>query len=161
MLQLTPELPPGFSRNPFLVQAAVSGVGRLAGLSATMGLLVASAVVLAQGAGGATYTAAQAVRGAALFTAKCAVCHGEELTGGPGTPPLKGPEFQFTWKGKAVVELVAFMREKMPPGGADTLTDAQYTDVIALMLQANELAPGASELSSDEATQAGLKLLLP
>lgn len=125
------------------------------------GLAGLCAVAWAQTAAGGGYTAAQAARGATIFTAKCALCHGEELTGGPGSPPLKGPEFQFTWKSKTVAELIAFMREKMPPGGADMLTDPQYTDVVALIMQANEVAPGASELSSDPVAQAGLRLMPP
>jgi len=129
---------------------AIVAVSSLAGLGA-----------FAQSPVAASYTAAQATRGSVLFSAKCAVCHGEELTGGPGTPPLKGPEFQFTWKSKSVSELVAFLREKMPPGGADTLTDGQYTDVTALILQANGVEPGATELANDGAAQAGMKLLNP
>ena len=139
----------------------MSRVGASVRCAALAAFAAVCAVAVAQTGGVVGYTAAQASRGAALVTAKCAVCHGDELTGGPGTPPLKGPEFQFTWKGKTVAELVAFMREKMPPGGGDTLTDPQYTDVIATILQANEVAAGANELSSDPAIQAGLRLLTP
>jgi mono/diheme cytochrome c family protein len=130
------------------------------GLALGAGLVGAAAVAFAQSAPGG-FTAAQAARGATIFNAKCALCHGEELTGGAGSPPLKGPEFLFTWKGRSVAELAAFMKEKMPPGGNDTLSDQQYADVIALVLSANGVEPGMAELPADAAGQATVRVPVP
>lgn len=120
--------------------------------------IAAAALALADEPHTLSFTSAQVARGDAIFRAKCAVCHGEGLTGGPGTPPLKGPEFQFAWKGRSAGELLRTLREKMPPGGADTLPDNQYADVIALILQANEVEPGARELPDDRDSLAEMKL---
>jgi mono/diheme cytochrome c family protein len=138
----------------------VSRVGTALCLALGAGLLGTAAVAIAQSAAGG-YTAAQAARGATIFNAKCALCHGEELTGGAGSPPLKGPEFLFAWKGKSVAELAAFMKEKMPPGGNDTLSDPQYADVIALVMSANGVAPGDVEVPVDAGRQAALGIPTP
>jgi mono/diheme cytochrome c family protein len=130
------------------------------GLALGAGLGGFAAVAFAQSASGG-FTAAQAARGATIFNAKCALCHGEEMTGGAGSPPLKGPEFQFAWRGKSVAELAAFMKEKMPPGGSDTLSDQQYADVIALVMSANGVAPGDAELSADPALQSTVRIPSP
>ncbi|HEX7501494.1 MAG TPA: c-type cytochrome, partial [Polyangia bacterium] len=37
------------------------------------------------------FTAAQADRGRAAYRESCAQCHGQDLAGGEGTPPLAGP----------------------------------------------------------------------
>ena len=124
------------------------------------GLSGAVVIAFAQAAQGG-FTSAQAARGATVFNAKCALCHGEEMTGGAGSPPLKGPEFMYTWKGRSVAVLAAFMKEKMPPGGNDTLSDQQYADVIALVLSANGVEPGVSELPADAAGQAAVRFPMP
>jgi mono/diheme cytochrome c family protein len=121
-------------------------------LATIAGLMLAPAVALAQASG--PFTAAQADRGTAAFNQNCAMCHGEDMTGGAGAPGLAGPEFSFGWKGKPVSDLFTYVQTKMPPGAAGSLTDQQYLDVVAAILRKNGVAPGGAELTPGSA---GLK----
>ena len=124
----------------------------------TAALLVVSAggVAMAQAKGG--YTAAQAERGTKTFNTSCSICHGEGLGGGPGTPPLAGPEFMFTWKAKTAAELYDYVKANMPPAGPGSLSDQQYADVVAVILKANDHPAGDAELTPDAATQKGVRV---
>jgi S-disulfanyl-L-cysteine oxidoreductase SoxD len=125
--------------------------------AATVSLTVASA----QDAGTRTvwdgvYSTAQAQRGAKLFADQCSTCHGVEMKGGPGIPGLVGPEFQFSWNKKPVGGVFDYVKMFMPPGQAGTLSDAQYADIVAAILQGNgfpstestELPANKAELDS-------------
>lgn len=78
------------------------------------------------------------VRGKALYTERCAACHG---AGGQGTagaggvfvfPPLWGPKSFNTGAGMARVSVAAaFVQTKMPLGNAGSLTDQQAFDIAA------------------------------
>jgi mono/diheme cytochrome c family protein len=123
-----------------LVAAASLGLGALPGSA------------LAQGqAAGPAFTAAQADRGASLYSQNCAMCHGEDMTGGAGTPSLSGPDFSFGWKGKPASDLFDYVRTKMPPGQIGSLTDQQYLDVVTAILKRNGAAPGQTELTPGSA----------
>src|SRR5579862_6888353 len=81
------------------------------------------------------YTAAQATRGAALFTEHCAPCHGVDLTGTDFGPGLTDGELLARWRNRSVGDLFALMRSTMPltsPGG---LTASQNADLLAFILQ--------------------------
>jgi mono/diheme cytochrome c family protein len=92
------------------------------------------------------YTPAQTERAAKAFKERCASCHGDELRGGVGAPSLRGPEFQFSWDKKSVGELFAYLKMNMPPGATGEVTDQQYADIIALVLKANGVPEGSTEL---------------
>lgn len=116
------------------------------------------AAVLATGAAGAslaqgpaTFTAEQQARGQQAFTDACSGCHGVDFTGGPGSPSLRGPEFMFTWNGKTAADLYTFIHDNMPPGQQGSLSDVQYTEIVAAILAANGMAPGATALPTGTA----------
>src|ERR1700742_1546547 len=90
--------------------------------AAGLALAAVPALVRAQGAGPA-FSAAQADRGAATYKDNCALCHGEDMSGGAGIPALNGPDFAFGYKGKPAQALFDYVRMNMPPGGAGSLTD--------------------------------------
>jgi mono/diheme cytochrome c family protein len=117
--------------------------------------LAAGAVLSSAGAAlaqaGGVFAEAQAQRGEQTYQANCALCHGAGLTGGPAAPALSGPEFTFGWKEKSAGDLFAYVKANMPPGGGGSLTDAQYADVVALILKANGAAAGEKELPADPA----------
>jgi mono/diheme cytochrome c family protein len=117
-------------------------------LAAVAGLALA-APVLAQSPG--SFTADQAKTGVQTFTENCSACHGVDFTGGPGAPSLKGPEFVFGWNGKSAADLYAYVHEKMPPGSAGTLSETQYYEIVAAILNANGVAAGAAPLASANA----------
>src|SRR5205807_590331 len=95
------------------------------------------------------YTDAQATRGAAIYTEKCASCHGPAL-GGSLAPPLAGDAFAANWGGplSAIVDKI---QATMPANAMGTLTRAQTADVVAFMLQTGKFPAGRAELSSEDA----------
>lgn len=93
------------------------------------------------------YTNAQAARGAALYTQHCAVCHGGNLQGEAGTP-LTGPTFWHAYGTGTAAQLYDFLSRQMPLDAPGTLTQPQYLDVTAFILERNGLPPGGEPLSA-------------
>lgn len=98
---------------------------------------------------GGVYSEAQAERGAKLYEEKCATCHGADLTGAPGAPGLSGAEFSFGWNTKSVGDLYDFVHTNMPPGEAGGMSEAEYADIIAVILKANKFPAGDKDLEPD------------
>ena len=127
-----------------------------------LGLALVSAVVSAQGrtVWDGVYTAAQATRGAKVYADNCSSCHGGDMKGGGGVPGLSGPDFQFSWDKKSVGALFDYAKSNMPPGQGGSLTDKQYADIVAALLQGNGFPVSASaELPSEKAELDGIMLL--
>ena len=95
------------------------------------------------------YSAEQAVRGLALYNQRCALCHAQDMSGGPGAPPLSGGSLQSGWDGKSAVALFDYIRTNMPPGEGGRLSATQYADVMATVLQSNGFPVGAKALPAD------------
>jgi len=95
------------------------------------------------------YTDAQAMRGSAIYTEKCASCHGPTL-GGSLAPPLAGGAFAAAWGGplSAIVDKI---QATMPANAMGTLTREQAADVLAFMLQTSKFPAGGADLSSEDA----------
>jgi len=111
--------------------------------------------VQAQG-NAAAYTAAQATAGKAAYAQQCASCHGENLDDGEFAPPLKGAAFLQKYGGKAASEVFAVMSGKMPPSSPGSLGGQTYAQVLAYILQSNNIAAGNTELPSDATVLAAL-----
>lgn len=92
------------------------------------------------------FTVEQVERGRTNFLARCAHCHGEDLTGGDG-PSLIGGNFSRNWGSRSVERLFKKVKERMPPGEEFVATDAEKLDIIAMLLAANGFPPGKAELS--------------
>ena len=60
------------------------------------------------------YTQEQANRGKSAYTARCAACHGADLTGGDETPALSGPKFLAKWQNRPLADLFENMQATMP-----------------------------------------------
>ncbi len=86
---------------------------------------------------------AQAEGGKAVYDTSCAACHGGDLQGGGEAPPLKGPAFLASWKGKTAAQLYAYIHQNMPPGAGGSLGDADYRAVAAYILQGSGSKDGA------------------
>ena len=95
------------------------------------------------------YTEAQALRGKQVYEPNCQSCHAADMRGGPAVRGLVGVAFQFLWKGKPLSELYSSMRTKMPPGNPGTLSEQEYIDVLALILQQNGFPSGDGELKPE------------
>jgi S-disulfanyl-L-cysteine oxidoreductase SoxD len=94
------------------------------------------------------YTPEQARRGAALYAAQCASCHGLNLTGGESAPPLTGGEFMSNWSGLTVGDLFERIRTSMPADRPGSLPREQNSDILAHILNVADFPPGTTELSS-------------
>ena len=110
----------------------------------------------AQSNNNATYTAAQASAGMAVYSQSCANCHGPNIDDGEFAPPLKGADFIQKYTGKPVSELIGYMTSKMPPANPGSLGGAAYTQIAAFILQQNGATPGNAELPADAAQLSGL-----
>jgi S-disulfanyl-L-cysteine oxidoreductase SoxD len=98
----------------------------------------------------ATYTAAQADRGKAVFSEDCVECHGKDLRGGLlGGPPLRGQAFEAKYgKGSPAGVLFEVMSTTMPPNDPGRYSDPTYADLMAYILKTNGYKAGA-ELPSE------------
>src|SRR4029453_15240189 len=90
------------------------------------------------------YSAAQAARGQKVFEANCVTCHLEDLEGsnnptaGARGAPLVGTRFVQDFGEWKVSALFNKMKRDMPSGRPGTLTDQEYLDATAYVLQHNK-----------------------
>jgi len=93
------------------------------------------------------YTSPQAQRGQAGYAAQCASCHRADLGGFSG-PPLKGDLFMDRWREFNLDVLFSLIKNTMPATNPGGLSDAAYLDILAYLLQTNEIPPGTKELTA-------------
>jgi mono/diheme cytochrome c family protein len=92
------------------------------------------------------YTSGQAMRGEAVYGARCAKCHeGADVDG----PPLTGDPFLDRWREDTLSSLFNFMKEKMPQDNPGKLTQKEYVDVLTYLLNANHIPAGSQELTAE------------
>ncbi len=121
-------------------------------VAAALAATTTAAPSLAEGgAAQGVFSTAQAERGAAVYEQHCIACHAAGMAGGPGSPPLVGRIFLIGWQAETLGVLFDHLKTTMPTGAAGTLTDQQYADAMALILQANGFPPSAdgSEIAPD------------
>ena len=92
------------------------------------------------------YTEAQAGRGAAVFSEKCAKCHAADLGGGDA-PALIGKEFAVDWDGLTVAQLFDRVFTSMPQDAPRSLSREETTAVLAYILQKNSFPTGQTDLT--------------
>jgi quinoprotein glucose dehydrogenase len=95
------------------------------------------------------YTDAQAARGKAAFENSCGRCHNNELVGSERGPALKGDGFIAHWENDSLDRLFTKIRDTMPAGGIESVTDAGKLDILAYVLAKNDAAAGTEELVLD------------
>jgi mono/diheme cytochrome c family protein len=106
-------------------------------------------LALSRSAREGVYTKQQAARGKSLYAEACAKCHGENLSGGDGSPELGGAEFLSRWNGKTVGTLFTLVRKTMPTDDPASLSTRQYADLIAFLLSSNGFPSGDKELENN------------
>ena len=79
----------------------------------------------------------QAQDGANAFASNCAACHGAELEGTTLGPLLIGNAFLQRWGTQTPALLLNNIQANMPPGGNDSLSDEDYTNIVAHILSSN------------------------
>jgi alcohol dehydrogenase (cytochrome c) len=93
------------------------------------------------------FTAAQAAAGQTAYQARCASCHLNDLGGQNEAPQLAGGDFMNAWRTQGVDALYGYIRAAMPPGTA-RLSDEEYLNITAYILQQNGAAAGAQPLAA-------------
>ena len=78
----------------------------------------------------------QVEAGRGVYERSCAECHRADLSGDFEAPELAGRNFLAAWRGAALGELLAVVRD-MPPEEPGTLSEVQYLAVTAFLLEAN------------------------
>ena len=107
--------------------------------------LVASGVLLTgQQPAGGPYTAEQATQGKAAYEANCASCHGSDLM---GAPPLAGEGFIGGWRTRSTRELYTLIRNSMPADNPGGLSENNYANIVAYILQFNGVPAGTTPLT--------------
>jgi S-disulfanyl-L-cysteine oxidoreductase SoxD len=99
------------------------------------------------------YSEAQAQRGLEVFTAVCSECHEVE--------DLTNADFRANWDGTTLYELFDNIRTTMPDENPGTLTQQQYIDVTAYVLQLNKLPSGPDDFTGDSTAASAVRLPLP
>ena len=95
------------------------------------------------------YTVEQAKRGETIYTGQCAACHGTDLNGADGVPPLTGVEFLSNWNTLSIGDLFERIRVSMPADKPGKLTRQQDADVLAYVLGFNKFPAGSSQLDTE------------
>jgi alcohol dehydrogenase (cytochrome c) len=95
-----------------------------------------------------SFTRTQAGDGQFVYIQYCLVCHGAHLEGGSG-PPLAGDKFGTSLAvGKMTTpSLFAFISGSMPMDAPGSLSEKQYLDVLAFILNQNGHVPGNAPLT--------------
>ena len=105
------------------------------------------------------YTAAQAERGKATFDVSCSRCHNADLSGSERGPTLTGEKFLGNWLDGSLEPLFSFIRDSMPQGSANIVSDDSKADILAYILQRNSFPPGKTELTANTARLDTMQIL--
>jgi mono/diheme cytochrome c family protein len=105
------------------------------------------------------YTTAQAERGKATFDVSCSRCHNADLSGSERGPTLTGEKFLANWLDASLEPLFSFIRDSMPQGSANIVSDDSKADILAYILQRNGIPPGKTELTANTARLDTMQIL--
>jgi alcohol dehydrogenase (cytochrome c) len=95
------------------------------------------------------YTNAQALRGEQRFQQACSTCHSIEEQAG---------SLRARWASGTLADLFKVMMTTMPQNTPGSLTPDDYASIVALYLRQSGHAPGATELPSDPAQLAQMRI---
>ena len=77
----------------------------------------------------------QADIGAQAYATNCAACHGAERQGSALGPMLSGGGFVNSWGRQSPSNFFIYLKANMPPGGNQNMTDDDYINIIAHIMQ--------------------------
>jgi cytochrome c5 len=92
------------------------------------------------------FTGDQAAKGNSIYQDKCSKCHDGDDAGGP---TLVGRTFVDRWREDGLDVLFDFMKSNMPADSASSLSDTEYIDLVAHLLDSNGFPEGSKELTAD------------
>lgn len=90
----------------------------------------------------------QAEDGAAAFASNCAACHGANLEGTTLGPILSGNAFLMRWGTQTPQLLLNNIQANMPPGGNESLSEADYLNIVAHILDSNGMDSVSNALTT-------------
>ena len=131
------------------------GLASAAGFAAMVVASGMAAAAVGQAAEDGVHTAAQAASGRAIYERECAVCHQANLQGSFEAPQLAGESFLRFWADLSPADLLVRISGSMPPGEEGSLTDEEYLDVVAYLLEANGAPAGGMALTQSTAVPIG------
>jgi mono/diheme cytochrome c family protein len=114
----------------------------IGGCCSAAGLLAAADRTVWDG----VYTPAQAARGASVYATECTGCHRDGLPERTA-PAADGGRFMDAWAEDSLKSLFTVIKTTMPQSAPGSLSDAEYTDIVAYILQENAFPPGSEELA--------------
>jgi mono/diheme cytochrome c family protein len=97
------------------------------------------------------YTQQQADRGAVTFASTCSRCHSAEPNGGEEGRNVAGKAFWNSFRESTVDHLLDFVSKNMPNGAGGSLSADTYADLVAYILNRNDLPAGPKELTKESA----------
>jgi mono/diheme cytochrome c family protein len=128
-------------------------------LLAVAGLLTVATLPAAAGSvWDGVFASAQVSRGEKIYNEVCAACHLPDMSGREPAPELAGDKFMSKWNGHSLEELYVRISTTMPQGQGGSLTPEQYSDVVALLLDANGFPAGKTEMSKDMTALKGVTI---
>lgn len=96
------------------------------------------------------YSVAQAERGEDIQQRVCSACH--------STGDWSQGRLLSGWDGASAYELITHIRNTMPLNAPGSLSFQEYTDIVAFMLQLNDIPAGDAELPTDEEALRAIEL---
>jgi mono/diheme cytochrome c family protein len=105
------------------------------------------------------FTPEQSASGRKIYQGLCSTCHGPDLAGHNGTPPLTGKSLLKGWRDRSVQDLMGYIRTTMPPRSQGTLTGQTSAEVVAFLLESNGASAGSQPLTP--ATNVMIRAILP
>jgi len=121
-------------------------------LGAAIALGALGATAMGQGASG-PFTQAQATAGHQAFDDNCAPCHLQDMSGTNDAPALAGAPFMGAWGKRTTAALYSKIATTMPLGAGGSLSQKQYTDIVAYILERNGAHAGTGAFTPTTATQ--------
>ena len=112
------------------------------------------------------YTTEQAERGRAAWSSgRCVFCHGPNLAGGgdvltgTSSPPVKGDRFLEKWIEFSVRDLFIKIRDTMPRGEVNFISDDAKLDIVAYILKENGFPAGSTPLTAEPSLLEAIRIV--
>jgi mono/diheme cytochrome c family protein len=97
------------------------------------------------------YSEDQARRGQEVYERECLECHSRDLSGAGFAGPLVGEAVRAGWEDRSLGNVYAVIRSSMPYEAPASLSQQEYVDVLAYILEKNGYPSGPEELPLDRA----------
>jgi len=122
------------------------------GAAIALGATALGPMAFGQGASG-PFTQAQATAGHQAFDNNCAPCHLQDMSGTNDAPALAGTPFMGAWGKRSTAALYSKIATTMPLGAGGSLSEKQYTDIVAYILERNGARAGNTALAPASSVQ--------